>query len=95
MDDGVALISTAHPRAPWWRRWYRWLPPRLSEDALEQITIQVPARCHFCGAMEGTRELFVCHRDVYVCDFCITTLAMIVDNNFWETRYETWEEFAP
>jgi len=44
-DDGVALTSIAHPRAPLWRRVWSWLrPARLSEDALETIEVEVPNR---------------------------------------------------
>lgn len=39
-DDGVALTSTAHPRAPWYRRlWWALRRPKLSPDSLETITI--------------------------------------------------------
>jgi len=41
-DDGIALTSTAHPVAPWYRRIWLWLRgPRLSPDALETIEINI------------------------------------------------------
>lgn len=48
MDDGVSLISAAHPRppGPWWKRaaqrvWWWLFPPPLSEDSLETIEIEI------------------------------------------------------
>lgn len=42
MGDGIALTSTAHPRAPWWRRiGLRFRPPRLSQDSLDTIEIEI------------------------------------------------------
>jgi hypothetical protein len=38
--DGIALVSTAHPRSPWYRRVWLWLRrPQLSPDSLETIRI--------------------------------------------------------
>lgn len=38
--DGVALTSTAHPVAPWYRRLWLWLRrPRISPESLETIEI--------------------------------------------------------
>jgi ferredoxin len=43
-DDGVALTSAAHPRAPWYRRvWLALRAPRLSPESLETIYID-PAK---------------------------------------------------
>lgn len=42
---GVSLTSMVHPHAPWYRRLWMWLrPPRLSEDSLEDIEIDIPER---------------------------------------------------
>jgi hypothetical protein len=41
-DDGVALTSTAHPRAPWYKRvWFALRRPKLSPDSLETVEINI------------------------------------------------------
>lgn len=41
-NDGVALFSTAHPIAPWYRRWWMMLRrPRLSVESLETREIEI------------------------------------------------------
>jgi hypothetical protein len=43
MNDGVSLISTAHPRASWYKRlWSFFFRPRLHDDAIvtEEIEIE-------------------------------------------------------
>lgn len=42
MNDGVALTSTAHPRARWYvRLWWRVFGARLSPDSLETVEIEI------------------------------------------------------
>jgi len=41
-EDGIALVSTAHPRAAWYQRLWTWLRrPYLSPDSLETVEIEV------------------------------------------------------
>lgn len=41
-DDGVALMSAAHPRAPWYKRlWLACCCPKLSLSSLETIEINL------------------------------------------------------
>lgn len=41
-NDGVALFSTAHPIAPWYRRWWMMLRrPQLSVQSLETREIEI------------------------------------------------------
>ena len=57
-NDGVALTSIAHPRLPWHKRvwwfvWQRWFAPRLNEDSLETIEIEVPEIKEILGISGG------------------------------------------
>lgn len=41
--DALAIMSTAHPRAPWWKRlWMRIRQPDLNEGSLEEVVIELP-----------------------------------------------------
>lgn len=44
-NDGVSLISTSHPIAPWWLRLWFWLRRRdISKSALETVELELPER---------------------------------------------------
>jgi hypothetical protein len=63
--DGIPLISAAHPRQPWYRRlWTRLCRPKLSEDSLEDICIEIlndpshkpPQYRYHHGSLPGLRQ---------------------------------------
>lgn len=67
-NDGVSLISAAHPRppGPWWKRaaqrvWWWLFPPPLSEDSLETIEIEVSDAAKFWNVTFPNGERAIIH----------------------------------
>lgn len=55
IGDGVALISAAHPRTPWWRRVAMFFRrPKLTPDNFETVEIEIPPQYEHIRIPIGT-----------------------------------------
>lgn len=82
-EDGVSLMSTSHPQAPWWRNLVLALRrPRLSPDSLE--TIYIASALH-AAAPKGLL-CADCTMDKEACPTCYKV--------WWQRRHPTVQQMS-